>query len=372
MIGSLRIGTIKGISIGIHYSWVFIFVLITWSLANHYFPSQYPNWSFTTNLVVGVITSFLFFGSVIFHELSHSFMALRYNLPVKSITLFIFGGVAQIGREAKNPQDEFWIAIVGPLSSVCLAVFFGIVWLLSREVSEPIAALSTYLGTINLLLAGFNLIPGFPLDGGRVLRAIVWKINNQLVASTRIASIIGQGVAYLFMLGGLVFIFRGSVFDGLWFIFIGWFLNHAAESSYRQVLLQDALKGVSVRGIMTKDFETVDPSTPITELVTNHVLRHNLHAFPVVYDSQLKGIITLHDIKKVPHEQWPFTKVAQAMTDGSLLRVVDPNDDVALAFQILHETDVGQLPVVEFGQLVGLLTRSDLLHFVNIRSSLRI
>jgi Zn-dependent protease/CBS domain-containing protein len=369
---SFSLGRIKGIPIGIHYSWLLIFAIITWALSSYYFPSQYPHWPSYLSVLVGVTTSLLFFASVLLHELAHSFVAMRDGIQVKSITLFIFGGVAQIGQEARSPESELRIAIAGPLSSVVLAAFFGALWLASREFLEPLAALARYLGTINLLLAGFNLLPGFPLDGGRVLRAIIWRIKGRFVAATRVASLVGRAVAYLFIMGGLLLIFTGSLFNGIWFIFIGWFLSNAAEASYRQVLMQDMLRGIPVSALMTRDYQTVSPDLRLDTLVTDYVMRHHLHAFPTVEGSRLVGIITLHDIKRTQQERWPFTTVAEAMTRAEDLKTLSPRDDIGLAFQLLNENQIGQLPVLEAGMLVGLVTRTDLMHYIHMRSELKV
>lgn len=371
MDASFRVGQIKGIPIGIHYSWIIIFGIITWSLATVYFPSQYPSWPPALKFGVGLATSLLFFGSVLFHELFHSFVALRYGIPVSSITLFIFGGVSQITRDARTPGSEFWIAIAGPLSSIGLAVFFFLVFLASRSTLVPLAALAQYLAYINAALAVFNLIPGFPLDGGRVLRSAVWGATGRFVRATRIASVVGQGIAYLIMLVGLYFIFNGDLLGGVWFIIIGWFLSNAAESSYRQVMLQDALQDVTVATIMSRDFEAVDPSMPLDELVSQHVLTHHLHAFPAAVDGAvLRGLVTLHDVKKVPQDKWPTTRVADVMTRAEGLKKLTPRDSLALAFQLLNENRIGQVPVVERDQIVGLVTRADLMHYIHMRSQL--
>ncbi len=375
MEASFRIGKIKGIPIGIHYSWIIIFAVITWSLAVGYFP---PEWPMAERFIVGLVTSLLFFGSVLFHELFHSFVALRYGIPVTSITLFIFGGVSQISREARTPGSEFWIAIAGPLSSVGLALFFYLVSLFADGpgvfggASTPIQALAAYLAFINIALAAFNLVPGFPLDGGRVLRSVIWKINGHFVPATRVASIVGQVVAYLIMLGGVVLIFSfGNVFSGIWFIIIGWFLSNAAEGSYRQVMINDALQGVPVSTIASKDFDPVSPSLGLDRLVSEHVLLHHLHAFPAVDDAgELQGIVTLHDIKKVPQERWPVTRVSDVMTRTQDLKQISLRDSLAQAFQLLNENRIGQVPVLEGGQIVGLVTRADLMHYMHMRSQL--
>jgi len=261
MEASVKLGRIWGIPIGLHTSWFLVFGLLTWTLSTGYFPLEYPHLSPWLHVILGVVTSVLFFGSVLGHELGHAAIALRNRIPVKSITLFIFGGVAQISREPRTPGAEFRIAIAGPLVSFALALFFGGVWLVSR--SLPIlAAPGVYLMRINFILAVFNLIPGFPLDGGRVLRAIVWALTKSFRQASQAAAFSGQLIAFGFIGFGIFTIFRGQLLNGAWLVFIGWFLQNAAASTYSQTNLQHAMEGITVGEVMNCDCERVTPLTP--------------------------------------------------------------------------------------------------------------
>ncbi|MBI5043702.1 MAG: site-2 protease family protein, partial [Nitrospirae bacterium] len=244
---SIKLGTILGITIRLDYSWFIIFFLITWSLSAHRLPLLYPDWPQITYWTIGIITSILFFTSVLIHEMAHSLVARKHGIPVNNITLFIFGGAAQITQEPKQAKDEFMMAFAGPAASLVLSAIFWILYLLLRSLSEPIATIFSWLGSINLMLAIFNFIPGFPLDGGRVLRAIVWGATQDFARATQIAAAIGRGIAFLFIFIGIWMIFGGNWVNGLWIAFIGWFLENAATTSYRQVALKDMLQGHTVK-----------------------------------------------------------------------------------------------------------------------------
>lgn len=250
MRGSIRIGKIFGIPIGLHYSWFVIFGIVTFSLSYYIYPDSYPGWSNSMYWLIGIITSLLFFCSVLAHELSHSLVSRRNGVPIKSITLFIFGGVARISRESSRASGEFKMAIAGPLSSMVIAGIFTVIWLISRNSNEPVAALSSWLAYINGSLAVFNMIPGFPLDGGRVLRSILWGATRNYRRATRIATRIGQGVAYLMIIGGLVIAFKYDWLSGIWLAFIGWFLNNAATASFSQVTLREGLGNFTAGDVM--------------------------------------------------------------------------------------------------------------------------
>lgn len=369
--GSLRLGSVKGISLNIHYTWFIVFALVIFTLAVSYFPDQYPGWSRGTYWWMAVVTAFLFFSSVLAHELAHSLVAQSKAIPVGSITLFIFGGVSQLKKEADKPSTEFWVSAVGPLSSLALAAIFGLVWLGIRSISEEFGAIALYLGFINLMLAFFNLIPGFPLDGGRVLRAVIWGITNNFRQATRIAVATGQIVAYGFILGGVAMIFfTGNLLGGVWFAFIGWFLANAATSSYQQMEMQEAFKFVHVRDIMSRDFDTTGPNATLQHVLDEHILRRNVRTLAVLDDGRLLGLITLNDIKDVPREQWSTRLVSQAMVPWERLAVVRPGDDMREVLKALDERDVNQLPVVENGRVTGLVTRSNVISFLQIRREL--
>lgn len=371
MEASVKLGRIWGIPIGLHTSWFIIFALITWSLATGYFPTEYPQLSGLTHWMLGLLTSGLFFGSVLAHELGHAYLALRYGIPVKAITLFIFGGVAQIGAEPRSPRQEFWIAIAGPLVSLALALVFGGLFLLDRSIAL-LAAPSLYLMRINGLLALFNLIPGFPLDGGRVLRAIAWKLSGNFQQATRIASFAGQAVAFGFIGLGLFTLLSGNFFNGLWLIFIGWFLQNAAASALSQVNLEHSLQGVRVGQVMSEDCPKIPSLTPLSTLVEERILRTGQRCFYVADNGSLQGLLTLQDISQVPRQTWGLTTAGQAMVPVQKLVWVEPGTELIKALQSMDQARVAQVPVLEHGELVGVLTREQVIQTLRARAELGI
>ncbi|MBI4301178.1 MAG: site-2 protease family protein [Chloroflexi bacterium] len=371
MRSSLSLGKIFGIPVGIHYSWLVIFFIVTLSLSLYYFPSRYPFWSEPTYWVIGISTSLLFFTSVVTHELAHSAVAINKGIPVKSITLFIFGGVSHIAREATHPSTELVMAMAGPLSSLGLGVFFGALWLITHPFSEPLAALAYWLAIINVSLAFFNLIPGFPLDGGRVLRSIIWGITENYRRSTQIASWAGQAIAYLFILGGVIIIFSGGFVNGIWLAFIGWFLNNAASASYHQAVLRDVLQGFTAQDVMSRNYSIVPPELTLGELVRSHVLRSDGRSFLVVENGQLAGMVTLSDIRGVSRGRWDLTSVSEAMTPIQKLTLINPQENALTVLDQLEEKGyTTQMPVVEEGRLVGIIGREDVLRFIRVHSEL--
>jgi len=371
MRGSLTLGKIFGIPIRLHSSWFLVAALVTWSLAGGYFPQEYPDWATITYWIVGAVTAVFFFGSVLLHELGHSVLALREKVPVRSITLFIFGGVAQIGREPPTAGAEFRIAIAGPLTSLVLAGLSGFVGLAVAGIA-PLAAPAAYLARINLMLALFNLIPGFPLDGGRVLRSILWGLGASFRSATRWASRAGRGVAFLFILLGVGQMFLGSFLNGLWIAFIGWFLNNAAESSYQQVVLRDTLSGVKVRDVMAQQCATVPRDLRLDHLVEDYVLGDGRRCFFVAEDGDLEGLITLHNLKAVRRERRSELTASQVMTPADVLFRAQPDEDVLTLIQKMDEADVNQVPVTDNGHLLGVITREHLVHYMRLRSELGI
>jgi Zn-dependent protease/predicted transcriptional regulator len=372
----IPIGKAFGISLRLHYSWFIIFILVTWALTASYFPSVYPSWSLASRIAAGIITSLLFFGSVLVHELMHSIVSQRQGIPVQSITLFVFGGVSQITEEPKQPKDEFRMAIAGPLSSLVIGgIFFGIFFAvrnIDNFAAQFVAAIAYWLGYINLALGVFNLIPGFPLDGGRVFRSLWWWRSRNLKSATRIASNIGRVIGFLFIFGGVWLVFAGYWFNGLWFALIGWFLESAAIGSYRQLLLQEMLKGHVASEVMSRDCVVVSPETNIERLVNENILTSGRRCFPVVDDSQIMGMMTLHNVRAVPRERWGAATVKEAMTPFDRLKWVRPDEELSSVLRLLTENDINQVPVVQDGQIVGMVTRENLLNFVNIRNGLGI
>lgn len=371
MESSLRIARVGGINIGIHYTWLIAVVLISWTLAVGFYPGVIPGHDRSTYWVMGVASALLLFLSVLVHELSHSFVAKARGLPVESITLFIFGGVSNIRGEAEDPQDEFWVAVVGPLTSVALAgLFYGLLQA-AEPGRTPVRAVLSYLATINLALAIFNIIPGFPLDGGRVLRSIVWGITGSLRKATNVAATVGQIVAFLIVGAGIFQIFEGNFLGGIWLVLIGWFLNSAAESARGQAELAAIFQGVRVRDVMQPEVEPVPPSLSVHDLVYEYIIRRGRRALPVVADGALVGIVTITDVKELPVEAWPGKTVADIMTRAPL-QTIGPDADLAQAARQLAERDLNQLLVVDRGQLVGLLGRGEILRFAHLSQELRL
>jgi Zn-dependent protease len=364
---SLRLGKILGIEIRLDYSWFIIFTLITVSLVQFF----YKEMNFPTSLFIGILTSLLFFTSVLAHELAHSFVARANGVPVHSITLFIFGGMARITQEPKRPRDEFFMALAGPATSIAIAILFGAIWFATSNLSKPIAELASWLGLINGMLAFFNLIPGFPLDGGRVLRSIIWGITGNLKKSTRIASIVGRGVAYIFIFIGIWRIFfQRDWLGGLWLAFIGWFLENAAANSYRQMALRNTLQGHTAREVMVTDCPFVPGALTLEELVHDYILYTSRRCFPVVNDEHILGIVTLHDVKKVPKERWHSTVVSEIMIPLEQLQTVHPEDGLFDVLERMTREDVNQLPVIDYGKLVGMVARDNVLAFIHARNEL--
>ena len=362
---SIPLGRILGIPIGLDYSWFLIFALITWSLAGSYFPEQYPGWSTGLYWAIGLATSLLFFASVLLHELGHSVIALRNGIPVRSITLFIFGGVAQIGREPGSPGVEFRVAIAGPVVSFALAGLFGALGLLGAGLA-PLAALATYLSYINGSLALFNLIPGFPLDGGRVFRAIVWRVTHSFQRATEIAGGAGHLFAWIFIFWGVWQMFSGNFVGGLWIAFIGWFLQNAATASVQQMTLTRLLAGHTVGEIMTHECTTLAPEVTLEQLVHDHILTTGRRCFPVARAGRVEGLLTVHHLKGIPRERWATTTAEQAMTPLAQLRIAHPSDGLWKAMEEMTADGVNQLPVIDAanGDLVGVLARANVLTFV--------
>ncbi|MBI4287208.1 MAG: site-2 protease family protein [Chloroflexi bacterium] len=370
---AFRLGKIMGIPIYLHLSWFVIFALVMVSLSLQFFPRAYPHWDRSLTWTAGVITSILFFASVVFHELAHSWFSLRQGIPVKSITLFIFGGVARISRESPKPLQELAMSSAGPLSSLVIAgVFAGIRWTIG-PMNEPILAVSSWLWRINVALAVFNLIPGFPLDGGRVLRSILWKASGNYKSATRWASWVGQGVAYAFIVFGIgLAVITGDWFSGIWLAFIGWFLENAASTSYHQSMLREALRGLTVRDVITRDCVTLPKDLTLKQVAQEHILPTGRSCFLATDGGHLTGIITLRDIKAIPQAQWGNTKLDQAMTPIDKLRTSRLEESAVEVLDRLDEEEINQMPVVENGNIIGIVTRDSLLRYIRTRTELGI
>lgn len=369
MKSSIQLGKIFGIPIGINYSWIIIFVLVTVSLSTVYFPGVHPEWGPVLAWAVGAATSVLFFVSVIIHELAHSLVSIAQGIPVRSITLFIFGGVASISEEPKKAQHELLMALAGPASSLCLALLFWLASILTREAIAPVSSLAQWLAYINLSLGVFNLIPGFPLDGGRVLRALVWWLTGNLKTATRVASVLGQVVAYMFIIFGILMVVRGN-FDGLWLAFIGWFLENAASQSYQQVALKESLLGVKAGDIMNRECAYIPGNLTVDLFVHNYVLPQSRRCFLLTERGRPTGMVTLHNVKEVPKEKWENTQVRDIMMPLDGVKRVKITDDAWSVLQLMDAQDVNQVPVMDGDQLVGLISRDNVIHFIRARSEL--
>lgn len=359
----VKLCKIFGFEISIDWSWLLIFFLVVFTLASGYFPSLRHNFDVTTNWVLGVAAAILLFVSVLIHELSHSLVARRYGMDVRGITLFIFGGVSQTSEEPKSATEEFWMAAAGPAMSFVIAGFFAGLETLGLGMKWPIAAVALvgYLSTINFFLGVFNLLPGFPLDGGRVLRSIIWGSTGDLQKATQWASYSGQGFGYLLMalgFGGVVI--TGSLIGGLWLIFIGWFLTGAARASYEQLIVRQALSGVPVERVMTTDVPEIPSSMTVRQFVDEHLLRHEYSCYPVLYGEDVIGVVGAEEVRTVPSQAWDFTSVEQIAhrIDGAFK--VGANDDVWDALGKLSGQDVCRLMVMEDGHLKGTLGRESI------------
>jgi Zn-dependent protease len=361
--GAWKIGKIMGIPIRMHFSWLIIFGLITWSLSTYYFPQAAPDLPTASYWIKGTLAALLLFASVTFHELAHSFVAQRYKISIESITLFIFGGVAQMKGEPPNPRAEFRIAIAGPLSSFFLSVLF---FFLSGNATGSIKALFSYLTQINLIIGVFNLIPGFPMDGGRVLRSIIWEKKKNFYFATQKASSIGQKIALFFIIFGIFSIFTG-IPGGLWMMLIGWFLYTAAQASYQQSTLQESLSGIKVREIMVKDIVTLSSFITVDEAVNNYFLRYGYGGFPIIDDGKFLGIVTLKEVKNIHRENWGREKVADILVPHDKRWEVSPEDNVMKALELMIKEDKGRLVIIENNKLSGLITRNGIARYVQIR-----
>jgi len=366
---SMYLMTIRGIRVGVHYSWLIIFFLVTFSLTEQ-FAIQHPGWSLSERITLAVATSLLFFGCILLHELAHSVVAQAKQIPVRSITLFIFGGVAQIGREPDRPSTEFQIAIAGPIASFLLALGFRMVEDLAGEHALHLAALAGWLASINFAIALFNLVPGFPLDGGRIFRAVMWAVTGSFAKATRIASRSGQGVGFALIMGGTAIAFTGRWVNGLWLAFIGWFLLDAAQQSGLQVVMRSALAGLVAQDVMTRDCPTVSGRLSLAELVEEHILKTGQRCFVVSDNGRLEGLITLHQVKTIPRDRWQHTTLSSAMTPLARLHVVAPETPILKILEVMGAGDVNQVPVVTDNRLLGMISREHVLGVLYARMEL--
>jgi Zn-dependent protease/predicted transcriptional regulator len=371
----IKLGRIAGIEIGLHYSWFIIAILIVLQLKDQ-FGMVNADWSPALMWGVALVTAVLFFVTLLLHELAHSLVAKSRGLRVRAITLFALGGVSQIESEASDARSEFWIAIVGPLTSLaigaaCLEIERLAFPRAGSEPASPVAALLLWLGRINLVLAFFNMIPGYPLDGGRVLRSVIWWISGSHQRATRWASYTGQAVAFLFILYGLWGFFTGRNYQGgLWIAFIGWFLLDAARSSSAQMEIVSGLRGRRVADIMERDCALVEGHISLQDFVDEYVLRSGRRCFIVVQNNSLVGLVTPNEVKKVERSEWAQNSVQSVMIPLKQLHVVSPETPAVEALETLTRQDVNQMPVVSDGHLVGIFSRGQVIRYLQAHAEL--
>ncbi|HAE61012.1 MAG TPA: site-2 protease family protein [Eubacteriaceae bacterium] len=372
MKGSLVIGKIKGIEIEINISWFVIFALLTYMLATSYFPVNYPEWNETVNWILATVMALMFFSSVLLHELSHSLVSIRQGLIVKKITLFIFGGMAQIEKEVDDPVKELKIAIAGPAMSIVLSgIFFLFANVLAAAGAQAYFIVPfTYLATVNIILAIFNMVPAFPLDGGRVLRAIIWKVKGDMQQATKIASSLGSFFGYFLIFNGVFLALAGNLFNGLWFLFIGWFITQASQSSYQHVVMNDMFNKICVNKFMTENVVTVEYYVSLEQLVEDYFYKYKFSMFPVVRIGEIMGIVTLDDIKKVHKSIWDETTVGSIAQKIEEDLIVSPRDTVSIAMDKAFKNGVGRVLVMEDGRLLGIVSRTDILNYIRIHGQL--
>jgi len=367
---SIKLFKIFGIEIRLDYSWFIIFGLFAYFFGVSYFPSVLPDVGNGILVLVTFVTVILFFTSVLIHELSHSLVARKKGIPVERITLFLFGGMAQIEKEPETPSSEFIMAIVGPAASFVLAMFFGIILFFTRDfaiIAEPVK----YLAIINLVLGIFNMLPGYPLDGGRVLRSIIWKSTGDLKKATLIASNAGRALGFLLVALGIFYIFVGSFINGIWLAFIGWFLQSSAQTGYRQLVFETSIKGIKVGDVVNENIVDVTGDTTIQSLVDDYFMKYRYGRFPIVdglKSRKLVGVISIHDVKEVPREQWENVKVGDVVSKISEKEIADVSMEVSEAIRKMIKNDIGHLVVMSGGKLRGIITRSDVMHFIEVRS----
>lgn len=368
----VRLFTLLGFEVRIDISWLIIAVLVSWSLASGVFPGRIGGLSAAAYWTMGVLGAIGLFASVIFHELSHSIVARRFGIPMKGITLFIFGGVAEMDDEPPSPDAELFMAIAGPAASIVAGFAFLGVTALGGGLGWPetVIGVLEYLGVINLVLAGFNLVPAFPLDGGRVLRALIWRRKKDVRAATRIASRVGSGFGMLLIFAGVFFILRGQFIGGLWWIFIGIFIRGASRSSLARMRMRFALGGEPVRRFMKPGPVVVGPDVTLADLVENYIYRYHFKMFPVVESGSLAGCVTTRDVKSIPREEWSSRSVGEVANACSGENTVEAETDAMTALRAMQRANTSRLMVTESGRLVGILALKDLLRYMSLKLDL--
>ncbi len=370
--GGIRLGKILGFEIRLDWSWMFIFFLVVYTLAVGWFPMRHPNFSSPVNWVLGIVAALLLFVSVLVHELTHSVMSRRYGTEVKGITLFLFGGVSQTADEPKKPSEEFWMAIAGPISSLVLAaIFYSLRQTgLMAGWPEPVVAILYYLAFINVLLGLFNLIPGYPLDGGRVFRSIIWGATNNIEKATRYASYVGQAFGFMLIAFGFFNVLGGGFIGGLWLIFIGWFLAGAARSSYEQLMLRQALSGIPVEQVMTTDVPVIPAEMSIREFVDEHLLHNDYSCYPVIEGTEIVGVVGAEEVRSMPSAEWQVATVGQIAHRVNGAYKISKDQDAWDALTQIATENACRLMVMEGDRLAGTIGKDSIYRLVQTKIKL--
>ncbi len=367
---SFPIARIAGVLVEVHPSWLLILAFLSWSLSDQFFPDTYEGWSTATYWVVGTSAAVLLFVTVLVHEFAHALVAIRRGLPVPKITLFIFGGVSHLSRQPKSAGEEFAIAAAGPATSFVIAALTGVAGFAVSGTNEQAEAILYYLASVNAVLGVFNLLPGFPLDGGRVLRSIAWRSTGSFRRATRIASSVGELFGYALMGGGFLFALSGFVIQGLWFLFIGWFLTGAARSESQGMQLESILAGLFARDLMDESFPSVAPGLPVQAVVDDYMVGEGHRAVIVANDGTVMGILSVNDVRRVPRAEWPNTPAQRVMTPRERVVSVDAGTPAFDVLMLVSKKGLNQVPVLAEGRMVGLITRRHLLDRIQLAETL--
>jgi Zn-dependent protease/predicted transcriptional regulator len=366
----LHIGRIE---IVIDYSWFIIFFLVVYTMAEGYFPQAHQNYSKLQYWIMGTVVALIFFLSVLMHELAHCFVAIKQGVNVKSVRLLFFGGLTQVSSEPKTGRHEFLIALAGPAMSMALGMIFFLIWFYAVQtgMKTPVVGVAEWLSFCNVALAVLNLVPGFPLDGGRILKAILWDRWDDAGRATKVVSQLGNGFALFFIISGILqFIANRNIITGLWLIFIGLFMKQSALGSYQAVMLRRALSGVQVRQVMTENIVSVDWLLSVEELVRDYIYKHQFTNFPVFNREEFVGMVSLEGVKAISKDLWGFKQVRDIMAPIEQVACLKPTEDATEAWAKMVSSDIGRMPVVENERLVGIVSRRDIMNLFKIKSDL--
>jgi len=368
----IHLFSLFGFKVSVDVTWIILAVLITWSLAKGLFPNYFEGYSNITYWWMGIAGALGLFASIIFHEFCHSIVARRFGLPIKGITLFIFGGVAEMNEEPKSPKAEFLMAVMGPVSSAILGLLIAAAVLASGKMSwpGPVTGVLKYLVWLNFILAGFNLLPAFPLDGGRILRAVLWKVKGNLRWATHVASGLGSAVGLFFIIIGIMTFILGGFIGGMWYFLIGMFIRWASQMSYRQLLLRKSLAGEQIGHFMKPEPVTIPSSVSVEQLVNDYFYKFHYKMFPVVDNGELKGCVDTNQVKELPRDQWAKHTVSDVTKPCSQTNTISPDTDVMKVLSQMNKTGNSRFMVTEQNHLVGIVTLKDMLKFLSLKIDL--